>query len=129
VAADLDDWIDEPIEVEFLTREEAACAGEPAHSDYTLEGADERGILLGYLDESEPIDYKIVFFPWPRIERIHLLTPTVSQEAIQKSLAVDRIRERHEHYAQVDATDPSEATRTYVEDVGLLLSVLRSREF
>jgi hypothetical protein len=73
VAADLDDWVDQPIEVEFATREENS---EPQHTDYTLEGADERGILLGYQDESDlSSDYRIVFFPWHRIERIHLLTP------------------------------------------------------
>jgi len=72
VAADLDDWIDQPIEVEFVTREEDS---EPQHTDYTLEGAGERGILLGYVDESDPSEYMIVFFPWHRIERIHLLTP------------------------------------------------------
>jgi hypothetical protein len=59
VAANLDDWIDEAIEVEFVTREEDP---EPQkETDYTLEGADERGILLGYQDESDLSDYKIVF--------------------------------------------------------------------
>jgi hypothetical protein len=72
VAARLDDWVDEPIEVEFMTREEDS---EPQHTDYTLEGADQRGILLGYQDESDLNDYRILFFPWHRIERIHLLTP------------------------------------------------------
>ena len=39
MAADLDDWIDQPIEVEFVTREEE---GEPQQETrYTLEGADE----------------------------------------------------------------------------------------
>jgi hypothetical protein len=59
----------------------------------------------------------------------------MSQEAEEKALAVDRIRERYEHYAAIDASEAGEAnqhygdplTRTYVEDVGLLLSVL-SRE-
>jgi hypothetical protein len=63
VAANLDDWIDEAIEVEFVTREEDP---EPQkETDYTLEGADERGILLGYQDESDLSDYKIVFSPGP----------------------------------------------------------------
>jgi len=73
VAADLDDWIDEPIEVEFVPREEAR---EPPQTRYTLEGADERGILLGYIDERDlSSDYMILFFPWREIKRIHLLTP------------------------------------------------------
>jgi hypothetical protein len=72
VAAGLDDWVDETIEVEFVTREEDS---KPQETSYTLEGADERGILLGYVDESDLSEYMIVFFPWHRIERIHLLTP------------------------------------------------------
>jgi hypothetical protein len=38
VAAYLDDWINQPIEVEFVTREED---NEPQQTRYTLEGADE----------------------------------------------------------------------------------------
>ena len=72
MAAGLDDWVDETIEVEFVTREEDS---KPQETSYTLEGADERGILLGYVDESDLSEYMIVFFPWHRIERIHLLTP------------------------------------------------------
>ena len=68
MAADLDDWIDQPIEVEFVTREEDS---EPQQANYTLEGADQRGILLGYTDESDRSEYMTVFFPWHRIERIH----------------------------------------------------------
>ena len=77
MAADLDDWIDQTIEVEFVTREEDS---KPQETSYTLEGADERGILLGYVDESDLSEYMIVFFPWHRIERIHLLTPLEEQE-------------------------------------------------
>ena len=88
MAADLDDWVDQPIEVEFVTignlREGAASLDprlEPSEAtDFTLEGADESGILLGYQDESDLSDYMIVFFPWHRIERIHLLTPLEEQE-------------------------------------------------
>ncbi len=74
MAADLDDWIDEPIEVEFVAKEEAS---EPQQTRYyTLEGADEKGILLGYVDERDlSSDYQILFYPWHRIRRIHLLTP------------------------------------------------------
>ncbi len=73
MAADLDDWIDEPIEVEFVAKEEAS---EPQQTRYyTLEGADEKGILLGYAPERDLSDYRILFFPWHRIEQIHLLTP------------------------------------------------------
>lgn len=36
MAARLDGWIDEPIEVEFVTREEDS---EPQQTRYTLEGA------------------------------------------------------------------------------------------
>jgi hypothetical protein len=38
VAADLDDWIGQPIAVEFVTREEDS---EPQQTRYTLEDADE----------------------------------------------------------------------------------------
>ena len=38
MAADLDDWIDQPIAVEFVTREEDS---ESQQTRYTLEGADE----------------------------------------------------------------------------------------
>ena len=38
MADDLDDWKDQPIEVEFVTREEDS---EPQQTRYTLEGADE----------------------------------------------------------------------------------------
>jgi hypothetical protein len=34
-----------------------------------------RGILLGYVDERDlTSDYQILFYPWHRIRRIHLLT-------------------------------------------------------
>ncbi len=72
MAADLDDWIDQPIEVEFVTREEVR---EEQQTSYTLEGADESDILLGYADESDLSDFRMLFFPWRRIKRIHLLTP------------------------------------------------------
>jgi hypothetical protein len=72
VAAHLDDWIDQPIEVEFVTREEVR---EEQQTDYTLEGADEGGILLGYADESDLSDHRMLFFPWHRIKRLYLLTP------------------------------------------------------
>jgi hypothetical protein len=73
VAARLGDWVDEPVEVEFVTREEGRT---PQQTRYTLEGTDRGGILLGYIDESDlSSDYMILFFPWHRIEQIHLLTP------------------------------------------------------
>ena len=72
MAADLDDWVDQPIEVEFVRREELR---EEQQSSYTLEGADESGILLGYADESDFSDYRMLFFPWHRIKRLYLLTP------------------------------------------------------
>jgi hypothetical protein len=46
--------------VEFVTREEDNT---PQQTRYTLEGADERGILLGYADESDLNEYRMVFFP------------------------------------------------------------------
>ena len=73
VAAKIVSWVDEPVEVELVTREENRA---PQQTRYTLEGADQRGILLGYLDERDlSSEYRILFFPWHRIERIHLLTP------------------------------------------------------
>ena len=59
MAAHLDDWIDQPIEVEFVTREEVR---EEQQTDYMLEGVDEGGILLGYADESDLSDYRMLFF-------------------------------------------------------------------
>jgi hypothetical protein len=79
VAADLDDWVDQPIDVEFLTignLGEGAASLEPSEAtDFTLEGADESGILLGYADESDLSDYRMLFFAWHRIKRLYLLTP------------------------------------------------------
>jgi hypothetical protein len=72
VAARIVDWVDQPIEVEFVTRGEAS---EPQQTRYTLEGADEKGILLGYAPERDLSDYRMLFFPWHRIEQIHLLKP------------------------------------------------------
>jgi hypothetical protein len=71
VAARLYDWVDQPIEVEFMARENSV----PPQTRYTLEGTDRGGILLGYVDERDlTSDYRILFFPWHTIERIHLLT-------------------------------------------------------
>jgi S-adenosylmethionine synthetase len=76
LAAHIVDWVDQTIEVEFARRsQEEAASLEEQQTSYTLEGADESGILLGYADESDLSDYRMLFFPWPRIERIHLLTP------------------------------------------------------
>jgi hypothetical protein len=72
VAARLGDWVDQPIEVEFMAREDSV----PPQTRYTLEGTDRGGILLGYVDEKDPnYEYRMLFFPWHRIRRIHLLTP------------------------------------------------------
>jgi hypothetical protein len=71
VAAKIGDWVDEPVEVEFVAREEGST---PQQTRYTSEGTDRGGILLGYIDESDlSSDYRILFFPWHGIERIHLL--------------------------------------------------------
>lgn len=76
MAAHIVDWVDQTIEVEFARRsQEEAASLEEQQTSYTLEGADESGILLGYADESDLSDYRMLFFPWHRIERIHLLTP------------------------------------------------------
>ena len=58
MAADLDDWIDQPTAVEFVTREEDS---EPQQTRYTLEGADEserlaltaRFTVVGLVDNSQ----------------------------------------------------------------------------
>jgi len=72
VAARIGDWVDEPVEVEFVTREGDS---EPQQTRYTLEGTGQGGILLGYVDERDlSSDYQILFYPWHTIERIHLLT-------------------------------------------------------
>ena len=71
MAARIVDWVDEPIQVEFVARGEDSG---PQQTRYTLESTGQGGILLGYADESDPNDYRILFFPWHRIERIHLLT-------------------------------------------------------
>ncbi len=73
MAARLVDWVDQPVDVEFVAREEAASLG-PQQTRYTLEGIDRGGILLGYVDERDlSSDYMILFFPWHKIEQIHLL--------------------------------------------------------
>jgi hypothetical protein len=70
VAARPGDWVDQPIEVEFMAREDSV----PPQTRYTLEGTDRGGILLGYVDEQDlSSDYQILFYPWHRIRRIHLL--------------------------------------------------------
>jgi hypothetical protein len=71
VAARLGDWVDQPIEVEFMAREDSV----PPQTRYMLEGTDKDGILLGYVDERDlSSDYQFLFYPWHRIRRIHLLT-------------------------------------------------------
>jgi hypothetical protein len=76
VAARIEDWVDQPIEVEFMAREDRV----PPQTRYTLEGTHTGGILLGYVDERDitsegvPLsDYQILFYPWHRIRRVHLL--------------------------------------------------------
>jgi hypothetical protein len=72
VAAKIGDWVDEPVEVEFVTR---GVDSVPPQTRYTLEGTGRGGILLGYVDERDlTSDYQILFYPWHRIKRIHLLT-------------------------------------------------------
>ena len=72
MAARLGDWVDHAVNVEFMAREDSV----PPQTRYTLEGTDRGGILLGYVDESNlSSDYRILFFPWHRVDRIHLLTP------------------------------------------------------
>ena len=76
MAAHIVDWVDQTIEVEFARRsQEEAASLEEQQTSYTLEGADESGILLGYADESDLSDYRMLFFPWHRIKRLYLLTP------------------------------------------------------
>jgi hypothetical protein len=59
--------------VKFVAREEES---EPQQTRYTLESTDRGGILLSYVDESDvSSDYRILFFPWHKVDRIHLLTP------------------------------------------------------
>jgi hypothetical protein len=71
VAARIEDWVDQPIEVEFMAREDRV----PPQNRYTLEGTEGGGILLGYQDERDlTSDFQILFYPWHRIRRIHLLT-------------------------------------------------------
>jgi hypothetical protein len=71
VAARLGDWVDQPVDVEFVTRKEDS---KPLQTRYTLEGTDRGGILLGYVDERDlSSDYRILFCPWHRIAHIHLL--------------------------------------------------------
>ena len=70
MAARIEDWVDQPIEVEFMAREDRV----PPQTRYTLEGTHTGGILLGYVDERDlSSDYQILFYPWHRIRRIHLL--------------------------------------------------------
>ena len=72
MAAKLGDWVDQPIEVEFVRREGDST---PQQSRYTLEGTDRGGILLGYIVDERDLnsEHRILFFPWHKIEHIHLL--------------------------------------------------------
>ena len=72
MAARLGDWVDQPVEVEFVRREEDST---PQQTRYTLEGTDRGGILLGYIVDESDLDseHRISFFLWHKIEYIHLL--------------------------------------------------------
>jgi hypothetical protein len=71
VAARIGDWVDQPIEVEFMATEDSV----PPQTRYTLEGTDRGGILVGYIVDERDLnsEHRILFFPCHRIAHIHLL--------------------------------------------------------
>jgi hypothetical protein len=60
----LNDWIDETVEVQFVTRGED---GEPQTITGSLESVGDRGLML-YYDETPR--GRLFFYPWHTIERI-----------------------------------------------------------
>jgi hypothetical protein len=60
----LNDWIDETVELQFVTREEN---GEPQKISGNLESVGDRGVML-YYDETPR--GRVFFYPWHRIERV-----------------------------------------------------------
>jgi hypothetical protein len=60
----LNDWIDETVEVQFVTRGED---GEPQKIRGSLESVGDRGLML-YYDETPR--GRVFFYPWHRIERV-----------------------------------------------------------
>jgi hypothetical protein len=63
----LNDWIDETVEVQFVTRGED---GEPQTITGSLESVGDRGLML-YYDESP--HGRLFFYPWHTIERVEKL--------------------------------------------------------
>src|SRR5215203_395036 len=63
----LNDWIDETVEVQFVTRGED---GEPQTITGSLESVGDRGLMLYYDDTPRG---RVVFYPWHRIERVEKL--------------------------------------------------------
>jgi hypothetical protein len=60
----LNDWIDETVELQFVTREEN---GEPQKMSGNLESVGDRGVMLYY--EETPRG-RLFFYPWHTIERV-----------------------------------------------------------
>jgi hypothetical protein len=63
----LNDWIDETVEVQFVTRGED---GEPQTITGSLESVGDRGLML-YYDETPR--GRVFFYPWHRIEQVEKL--------------------------------------------------------
>jgi hypothetical protein len=62
----LNDWIDETVELQFVTREEN---GEPQKIRGNLESVGDRGVMLYY---DETARGRLFFYPWHTIERVEL---------------------------------------------------------
>src|SRR5215217_4247077 len=63
----LNDWIDETVELQFVTREEN---GEPQKISGNLESVGDRGVML-YYDETPR--GRLFFYPWHTIERVEIV--------------------------------------------------------
>ena len=63
----LNDWIDETVEVQFVTRGED---GEPQTITGRLESVGDRGLMLYYDDTPRG---RVFFYPWHRIEQVEKL--------------------------------------------------------
>ena len=60
----LNDWIDETVELQFVTREEN---GERQMISGNLESVGDRGVMLSY---DEAPRRRLFFYPWHTIERV-----------------------------------------------------------
>jgi len=69
----IDEWIGKQVGVRFVGSVEGPGGKQQETGGGTLESVDERGIVLSYHDATD-LSQMYWFFPWHKIEWIHLLT-------------------------------------------------------